>query len=574
MMAEFRATPGQPGQPGPPGPPGPPGQPGEPGEANGAGVMPRFLSSDVGFFDPFYDGKSNDTGAGIEHAGKETYFRDVTMFIDRIRDVARVKGAELLRNNLQICLRGEALEWYTCQLTDNEKRLMTYGNHVDEWNTALLERFGPTKALGMATIVKERYSHSDAIRHREPREYAMTIIRAAKIAKLGDVHNQLDIIWNGLDVEFQSDIDPPTIQTTLNQFLTAMDIRKNQWWTKASRMTKHNPNNPSQQKRTNNCGYQSRQPQPQPQNNAYQNNQQQQSRPWRPTYGGGYQNNQPRPQVYQNNQGNARVSLPAPPTRLQITAPPGGSGSDSKPSDCRPWPDRQPFRPSTGNYQGQGRFQPRPQRAYHQEAVEENTENEPEPDQDAYTNHAPDQYEETSAQDYNDYDHQEQGEYQDDVVDGFFSVTTPTRDYRCERCQHKTTSRKKLFTHLREECWTRPTKDLVTDVSKQDSEIVDALTADPESSAELLIIASVSEPVPGTGYAFRSYHYAVTHISWKPAGEKKEACADAGFVFALARFRICGGPEAGREVKGVRALGNVPHLSDVPVRSHVDTVRR
>ncbi len=35
------------------------------------------------------------------------------MFIDRIRDVVRVKGAELLRNNLQICLRGEALEWYT-----------------------------------------------------------------------------------------------------------------------------------------------------------------------------------------------------------------------------------------------------------------------------------------------------------------------------------------------------------------------------------------------------------------------------------------------------------------------------
>lgn len=226
---------------GPPGPPGPPGDPGEPGAdaANGNnGNGNRFLATDVGFFDPFYDGKSSDTGAGMEHAGKETYFRDVIVFIDRIKDVARVKGAELLRNNLQICLRGEALEWYTCQLTDNEKRLLTYGNNVDEWSAALLERFGPTKASGMATIVKERYTLNDAMRHREPREYAMAIIRAAKVAKLGDIHNQLDIIWNGLDVEFQSDIDPPTTQTTLNQFLTAMDVRKNQWWMKASRMTK------------------------------------------------------------------------------------------------------------------------------------------------------------------------------------------------------------------------------------------------------------------------------------------------------------------------------------------------
>lgn len=56
----------------------------------------------------------------------------------------------------------------------------------------------------------------------------MTIIRAAKVAKLGDTHIQLDVTWNGLDVEFQSDIDPPTAGTILNQFFTSMDLRKQQ----------------------------------------------------------------------------------------------------------------------------------------------------------------------------------------------------------------------------------------------------------------------------------------------------------------------------------------------------------
>ena len=180
------------------GPQGPPGDPGQPGQdaapATARSDTPRFIASDVGFFDPFYDGKSNDTAPGMEHAGKDTYFRDVTVFIDRIKDVSRVKGAELLRNNLQICLRGEALKWYTCQLTDNEKRLLTYDNNVEEWGSALLKRFGPTKASEMTIIVKERYSLNNTIRRREPREYAMIIIRAAQVTKLGDTHNQLDII--------------------------------------------------------------------------------------------------------------------------------------------------------------------------------------------------------------------------------------------------------------------------------------------------------------------------------------------------------------------------------------------
>ena len=111
----------------------------------------------------------------------------------------------------------------------------------------MLERFGPTKALGMATIIKERYTLNDAARHRESCEYAMTIVRAAKIAKLGETHNHLDVIWNGLDVEFQSDIASPTIHTELNDMLLAMDLRKNQWWTKAARITKSHAVNTQRQ---------------------------------------------------------------------------------------------------------------------------------------------------------------------------------------------------------------------------------------------------------------------------------------------------------------------------------------
>ena len=57
------------------------------------------MLGEVGFLDLFYDNKSVDTILGIKHASKDIYFRNITIFINHIKDVARSK-AELLRNNL------------------------------------------------------------------------------------------------------------------------------------------------------------------------------------------------------------------------------------------------------------------------------------------------------------------------------------------------------------------------------------------------------------------------------------------------------------------------------------------
>ena len=104
MIAEFRAMPG------PPGPPEDPGPQGEPGPAgNDTGGTERFNPDDVGYFDPFYENKSIDTAPAIEHTDKSTFFRDIHVFIDRVKDVARAKSDTLLRQNLQIYLRGSAL---------------------------------------------------------------------------------------------------------------------------------------------------------------------------------------------------------------------------------------------------------------------------------------------------------------------------------------------------------------------------------------------------------------------------------------------------------------------------------
>ena len=62
------------------------------------------------FFDSFYNNKSSNIEVEIEHAEKKIYFRDITIFINRIKNIAKVKNIELLRNNLQIYLRDKVLK--------------------------------------------------------------------------------------------------------------------------------------------------------------------------------------------------------------------------------------------------------------------------------------------------------------------------------------------------------------------------------------------------------------------------------------------------------------------------------
>jgi hypothetical protein len=64
-------------------------------------------------------------GAGsIVHTGKETYFRDIYLFLDQARDMLPTKGDNYIRENLWQCLRGSAMEWWTSVLSDAEKHFI------------------------------------------------------------------------------------------------------------------------------------------------------------------------------------------------------------------------------------------------------------------------------------------------------------------------------------------------------------------------------------------------------------------------------------------------------------------
>ena len=62
--------------------------------------MPKIFINNIDFFDLFYENKSNNIEIKIKYARKKIYFRNVIIFIDKIKNIIKIKKIELLRNNL------------------------------------------------------------------------------------------------------------------------------------------------------------------------------------------------------------------------------------------------------------------------------------------------------------------------------------------------------------------------------------------------------------------------------------------------------------------------------------------
>lgn len=65
----------------------------------------KFNSNNVNYFDSFYKSKSVDTVFAIEYINKNIFFRDIHVFIDRVKNVTKIKNDILLQQNFQICLK-------------------------------------------------------------------------------------------------------------------------------------------------------------------------------------------------------------------------------------------------------------------------------------------------------------------------------------------------------------------------------------------------------------------------------------------------------------------------------------
>ena len=203
--------------------------------SNSSNDNTKWNAEKLRFFDSMYDNKSISIDQVMKHAEKNIYFRDVYLFLNRVKNMTLIHEDQFVRENLFICLRDTALQWYTAEISIETKKLLRYEQNLRYWTEQFLKRFKKSSDVSIITILKERYIMKNARRHRKLREYASVILRAAKSTKLGSVANQIAIIYNELNVKFQRNLIRSENVTFLNVFLRKIDDFKHIWWFLATR---------------------------------------------------------------------------------------------------------------------------------------------------------------------------------------------------------------------------------------------------------------------------------------------------------------------------------------------------
>jgi len=157
------------------------------------------------------------------------------VFLDRLDDMVRLKGAELVRVNLPTCLRGAALQWYTTELTDIEKasfRSASTTNPQDgiyRWRQALKLRWDPPASVALQNFMVTKFTVSMARAGASVVQYFSTKLRLAKEAGFDNVHQQLLAVWNGIDIEIREQIDEPDEHTSIDRFRRKLEDKERLW---------------------------------------------------------------------------------------------------------------------------------------------------------------------------------------------------------------------------------------------------------------------------------------------------------------------------------------------------------
>jgi hypothetical protein len=189
--------------------------------------LERWNAINLEFFDLTYDDKILITSKFMQHVEKNIYFRNVHLFLDRIRNFVATKKVEIMRNNLYTCLRESIMTWYTAKVSKEEKKLFKMKNNIDVWERYLLKKFRERLNVIMITITRERYILDDVRRRRESREYADIIMRAEKSAELSSKSHLIMLIYNDLNLKFQRNILMFELITNIQNFLQCFDDKKN-----------------------------------------------------------------------------------------------------------------------------------------------------------------------------------------------------------------------------------------------------------------------------------------------------------------------------------------------------------
>ncbi|KAL1967226.1 hypothetical protein VTN77DRAFT_3517 [Rasamsonia byssochlamydoides] len=181
---------------------------------------------EVGYFHPDL---ADDNDAAVVVIDNRVHYRDVHVFIDRVRQVAAVRGSDAVKHQLWVCLRGLALSWYSVELSEHQRRSLRLDTLEDGWISALVEQFKLTKNETEKKLKFASYTMADVRAGVSVRGFAQRVFRYTTATGMNSITEQLLAVWSKLDPELRVHIPQPTPTLTTSEFLDQLSSKEGTW---------------------------------------------------------------------------------------------------------------------------------------------------------------------------------------------------------------------------------------------------------------------------------------------------------------------------------------------------------
>ena len=126
----------------------------------------RWNQAELGYFDPHLDRAHGEVE--IVLVGKDIYYRNVVLFVQRLQSLVTFRGAAFVKANIAISLQGSALEWYTSELSNFDCDALNNNPGVKNWVNTLSHCFKVPTSVALGLFTNETYSFDDAQARQPP----------------------------------------------------------------------------------------------------------------------------------------------------------------------------------------------------------------------------------------------------------------------------------------------------------------------------------------------------------------------------------------------------------------------
>ncbi len=190
-------------------------------------AIEKWNQADLGYFNPHLD-RAHGEGE-IVSLGKDVYYRNVVLFVQRLQSLVTFRVAALVKANIATSLRGSVLEWYTSELSDFDHNALNNDLGVKSWVNTLFHCFKVSTSVALGLLTDETYSLDDASARRPPAQYVCTIMRHGIGCNIVDIANQLSFAYRGLAPELRVFVSLPTESMKAADFICTLEEKQEVW---------------------------------------------------------------------------------------------------------------------------------------------------------------------------------------------------------------------------------------------------------------------------------------------------------------------------------------------------------